>query len=205
MSTQTHWDTVYRTKSTQAVSWFQKESAMSLALMDRAGWTPAWHVLDVGGGASALVDQCLARGAHEVSVLDISAVALDVARARLGPRADAVHWLVGDITQVVLPEAVYDVWHDRAVFHFLTEAAQRQAYVAQARRAIKPGGHLLIATFASDGPTQCSDLPVVRYESEQLTHVMGPGFALKATERETHLTPMGREQRFVYALFERLA
>ncbi len=204
MPSQAHWDTVYSSKSIEAVSWFQKESAVSLSLMMRAGCTPSWHVLDVGGGASTLVDQCLDRGVRQMSVLDISAVALDVARGRLGARADSVQWLVGDITQLALPEASYDMWHDRAVFHFLTEPAQQQAYVTQAQRAIKPGGHLLIATFAIDGPVQCSDLPVVRYEPEQLVQTMGPDFALKATERENHVTPMGREQRFVYALFERL-
>jgi SAM-dependent methyltransferase len=157
--------------------------------------------LDAGGGASVLVDGLLHAGYHEITVLDVSAAALDVARARLGPAAGGVTWLDADVLDAALPHAAFDVWHDRAVFHFLTEAADRARYVEHVRHALKPGGHVVIATFADDGPTKCSGLPVVRYTPSALQAAFGGQFLLVESLREAHVTPSGTTQAFVYCLF----
>lgn len=193
-----HWETVYQNKPADTVSWFQPHARQSLELIRRIAGEQASHVIDVGGGASTLVDDLLARTPMKVSVLDISMAALEVARARLGRQAGQVQWIVGDITQVALPEQGYDIWHDRAVFHFLTEPAQRAAYVEQVRRAVRPGGHVIVAAFGPDGPTQCSGLPVVRYAPESLHAQFGGAFELVEHLSEAHQTPAGAIQQFVY-------
>jgi ubiquinone/menaquinone biosynthesis C-methylase UbiE len=195
---QSHWEQVYGSKDARAVSWFQPHAQTSLALIEQVSRGRASRVIDVGGGASTLVDDLLASPRFEVSVLDISASALEVARRRLGTRASRVRWLVGDITQTELPEQAYDIWHDRAVFHFLTDEAQRSAYVAQVRRAVRPGGHVIVATFGPEGPLQCSGLPVVRYAPEALHAQFGGTFELVEHLTELHHTPAGAVQQFVY-------
>lgn len=198
MNIRTHWDEVYATKATQSVSWYQPHAALSLELIRRTGAGRDAAIIDVGGGASTLVDDLLADGYRHLTVLDLSAEALAIARRRLGAPADAVRWIAGDATSVPLPECHFDVWHDRAVFHFLTEPAQRRAYVQQVMRAVKPGGHVIVATFAPDGPLQCSGLPVMRYSADSLHDEFGAAFHLLEHRDEEHLTPAGKVQHFIY-------
>jgi SAM-dependent methyltransferase len=155
-------------------------------------------VIDVGGGASTLVDDLLDAGYRDLTVLDLSAAALRAARGRLGERADLVDWIEGDVTEVELPEARFDVWHDRAVFHFLTEEDQRARYVEAARRSVRPGGHVIVAAFGPGGPARCSGLPVVRYSPDRLHDEFGSPFALVEHASETHRTPWGSAQEFIY-------
>lgn len=198
MQSKPHWENVYTTKSTKVVSWYQPHATLSLELIQRVANGQFMRIIDVGGGASALVDDLLEQQAGDFSVLDISAAALAVTRQRLGARADRVTWLDGDITRAKLPAAHYDIWHDRAVFHFLTDAQDRAAYVAQVRHAVKPGGHVIVAAFAPDGPQQCSGLPVVRYAPDTLHAEFGGAFELLEHLREDHHTPGGAVQHFVY-------
>ena len=200
---QQHWDTVYRTKAPDAVSWYRQHLDTSLALIERAAPDRAAAVLDVGGGASTLVDDLLARGYRDLSVLDISAEALNVARERLGEAADRATWLAADLLDAPLQQARYDLWHDRAVFHFLTEAEQRARYLLQLTRALKPGGHAILATFGPQGPLKCSGLDTLRYDAEGLARVLGDGFALLDSTPESHATPSGTTQPFLYALFRK--
>ena len=200
---QQHWETVYRTKAPDAVSWYRPHLDTSLALIERAAPDRNTAVLDVGGGASTLVDDLLARGYRDLSVLDISAAALNVARERLGEAADKVTWLAADLLDAPLPQARYDLWHDRAVFHFLTEAEQRAHYLRQLARALKPGGHAVLATFGPQGPLKCSGLDTVRYDAWELARVLGDGFTLLDSTLELHATPFGTTQPFLYALFRR--
>ncbi len=193
-----HWERVYTEKPADAVSWYAPHLVRSLELIEAAAPTPDAPILDVGGGASTLVDDLLARGHGNVTVLDLSARALELARARVGDRA---RWIVGDVRTAGLPSCT--VWHDRAVFHFLTEAADRAVYVAQVERALAPGGHVVIATFGPRGPEKCSGLPVVRWDAEALTAEFGKGFERLRAIEETHVTPWGSEQAFVYCLLRR--
>lgn len=203
MSDKKHWETVYETKNHRQVGWFQEHAAMSLQFIRDTGVPQDAHILDVGGGASVLVDDLLDAGYRNLSVLDISAAALRVAQARLGQAASRVHWIEADITQLELPEASIDVWHDRAVFHFLTNAQDRQRYVQTVQHAVKPGGHVIIATFAEDGPLKCSGLDIVRYRPDTLHHEFGSGFDLVKSEKEVHHTPGGTDQNFVYCYCRR--
>jgi ubiquinone/menaquinone biosynthesis C-methylase UbiE len=198
MESKSHWERVYTTKATDSVSWYQPHATLSLELIQRVAQGRPTSVIDVGGGASTLVDDLLDQSFGDVSVLDISGAALDVARRRLGARAQEVQWIAGDITSEPLAAARYDIWHDRAVFHFLTDPNDRAAYVAQVRRAVKPGGHVIVAAFAPDGPLQCSGLPVVRYAPEALHAEFGGTFELLEHLREDHHTPGGAIQHFVY-------
>lgn len=199
-----HWESVHSTRGETEVSWFQASPDPSLDLIERAGVGPSASVIDVGGGASRLVDALLDRGFGSIAVLDLSPAALARSRARLGTRAAAVDWIVADATTWT-PPATYDLWHDRAAFHFLTEAPQRAAYVERLRSALRSGGHAIVATFALDGPERCSGLPVVRYDGETLARTLGPGFERLATVSDLHRTPSGGEQRFQLSLFRRLA
>jgi SAM-dependent methyltransferase len=201
MTDKQHWEKVYASKAVDAVSWFQPHPELSLALIWRTGSPPDAPIIDVGAGASSLVDDLLARGYQRVSVLDISGAALAHAQTRLGDRAAAVTWIEGDIRDVALPEAGYQVWHDRAVFHFLTGAADRRAYVDQVLDALRPGGHLIVATFGPDGPSECSGLPVARYAPEALAAEFGDAFRLVEQAGEAHRTPAGKVQHFVYCRF----
>ena len=199
MSTQqSHWEQVYQTKKADAVSWYRPHLETSLALIQKAVTDQQSSIIDVGGGESTLVDDLLDSGFSDISIFDISATALQVAQQRLGSLASTVNWLVGDITQADLPTHRYDVWHDRAVFHFLTQPEQRAAYVHQVRKAVKPGGHVILATFAPDGPEKCSGLEVVRYDAVALHRQFGESFRLIKSQREAHQTPFGTTQQFVY-------
>jgi len=193
-----HWERVYRTKAAGELSWFQPHAERSLELIRRIAAGGPCRLIDVGGGASTLVDDLLEAGRFDVSVLDLSAAALQLAQARLGSRAASVHWLEGDVTTAALPGQAWDIWHDRAVFHFLTEPQARAAYVRQVRRALRPGGHVVVAAFGPEGPLQCSGLPVVRYAPEALHAEFGAAFVLVEHATEAHRTPAGKVQQFVY-------
>lgn len=199
MSAKDHWEQVYVSKPAEGVSWFQERSEESLRLIKTTGLAPnAAAIIDVGGGASRLVDDLLAGGYDNLTVLDLSAAALGKTWERLGVDAHKVRWLEGDITRVELPAQAYEIWHDRAVFHFLIQAADRQAYIQAALRALKPGGHLIVATFAEDGPEKCSGLSVARYSPAALQQEFGAAFKLIEHSRELHRTPFGTEQKFIY-------
>lgn len=193
-----HWERVYSSKATNAVSWFQEHAEQSLALIEATGAGRTAAIIDVGGGASTLVDDLLDAGHARLSVLDLSGAALAAARQRLGTRADRVRWIEADILNARLPDRHFDVWHDRAVFHFLTAPADREAYVRQVRHAVRPGGHVIVATFAEDGPQQCSGLPVMRYSHDALHGEFGPAFSLLGKASELHPTPFGTVQSFIY-------
>ena len=198
MDRKQHWEQVYTTKSSDSVSWFQERADQSLALFHDTGLEKDAAIIDVGGGASTLVDDLAVEGYSDLTVLDLSSAALDVAKQRLRKHAESIHWIVGDITKAELPANRFDIWHDRAVFHFLTEPADRQAYVEQVMRAVRPNGHVIIATFPEDGPEKCSGLPVMRYKPETLHAEFGGDFLLVKHEKETHHTPFGTVQQFVY-------
>ncbi len=202
MDTRTHWEHVYATKPPEAVSWYQAHPAVSLGLIAAAGLPAGSAIVDVGAGASLLVDRLVELG-YRVTALDVARGALDLLRGRLGVRAAAVTFVEGDVGAAGLPASAFALWHDRAVLHFLTDPEQRRAYVQQLDRCLAPGGHALIATFDLDGPTRCSGLDVVRYSPETLGELLGPGFRLVAERREAHLTPGGATQHFQYSLFRR--
>lgn len=204
MQSQEHWETVYATKDSHSLSWYQAHAAQSLRLIRETGVPLTAKIIDVGGGASTLVDDLLADGYTGVSVLDLSATALAVAQRRLGAQAALARWLHGDVTQIPLAAHTYDIWHDRAVFHFLTDAETRRAYVDAVLRSVKPGGHVIVATFAEDGPLQCSGLPVVRYDPNALHAQFGAPFALVRHLREEHQTPNGAVQQFIYCYCRKL-
>lgn len=197
-----HWDETYATKDETKVSWYQPSPEQSLALIRAAG-SPAAAVIDVGGGTSRLADALLADGYRDITVLDISAVALERSKARLGRRADAVSWIVADVTQWK-PARTWDIWHDRAVFHFLTDAAAQDAYLEALKLGTRPGSAVIMATFAPAGPERCSGLPVQRYSAASLAARLGADFRLYAERDEMHPTPFGTEQAFTYAALRRI-
>jgi len=198
MEIKSHWENIYQTKAPTQVSWYQEHARLSLRLIADTGIDRSDPIIDVGGGTSTLVDDLLVDGYQHLTVLDISASALQTAQQRLGVRATAVTWIEADITQAQLPGQFYAVWHDRAVFHFLTQPHDRQRYIQAVRHAVKPGGHVIVATFALDGPPQCSGLNVTRYNPDSLHHEFGEDFQLLTSTRETHVTPFGTEQKFIY-------
>jgi len=200
MDPKRHWETIYRTKDVQALSWFQQEARQSVELITRFAPDRSAPIIDVGAGASVLVDDLLASGYMDLTVLDVSETALDISRNRLGNDAARVRWIAADVRDAPLRESTYAVWHDRAVFHFLTDPGDRRAYVEQVQRAVRPGGYVLVATFAEDGPPTCSGLPVVRYSAESLHSEFGSDFHLLTTAHEDHHTPAGAEQPFLYCL-----
>lgn len=197
-----HWTRVYETKAADAVSWYQPEPAPSLAALEAFAVPPSASVIDVGGGASRLVDTLLARGFADVTVLDVAAAALAVSKARLGAAAERVRWLVADVTDW-RPERAWDVWHDRAVFHFLTEAQDRAAYRRALEAGTATGSLVVMATFAPEGPERCSGLPVRRWDGETLAAELGPAFRLERTWREDHATPAGAMQTFAWSVLRR--
>lgn len=198
MDNKHHWEMVYQTKAAEAVSWYRPHLETSLRLIEQAAPTKDASIIDVGGGEATLVDDLLAHGYQNICVLDISQAAVDVARRRLGKDASRVNWQVADITQVTLPERRFDVWHDRAVFHFLTDESQRVAYVQQVARSVKPGGHVIVATFGLQGPEKCSGLDIIRYDSSSLHDQFGARFKLLESLTEQHQTPFGTVQQFLY-------
>lgn len=205
MSSREHWEKVYTTRRAEDVSWYRPHLDRSLAFLDAAQVDPKAAVIDIGGGASTFVDDLLDRGYENVAVLDVSQAALDAARARLGDRASAVEWICADVTTARLPPGKYAFWHDRAVFHFLRDPVARDRYVAAARRALKPGGHIVVATFGPGGPEKCSGLQVMRYSPDALHDEFGSDFAKLASATETHVTPWGKEQEFIYCYCRMLA
>ncbi|TAM80866.1 MAG: class I SAM-dependent methyltransferase [Acidobacteria bacterium] len=198
MDAGSHWETIYRTKAANEVSWYRSHLERSLALIESASLGPTAGIIDIGGGESTLVDDLLALGYKDLTVLDVSQTALDVTKERLGERAKAVHWVCADVTQADFPGDAFDVWHDRAVFHFLTEQGQREAYVRVAAQAVKLGGHIIVSTFGPEGPTKCSGLDVVRYDAESLHGEFGNRFRLVESFKDLHQTPSGTTQQFLY-------
>ena len=197
-----HWDEVYRTKAVDSVSWYQPTPEPSLRALDELQLPAGTSLIDVGGGASSLADRLIERGWSDLTVLDIAAPALDVAKARLGDEAIRVAWVVADVTEW-RPGRHYDVWHDRAVFHFLTEPEQRFAYRRALEAGTAPGSVMIIATFAPDGPERCSGLPVQRYDATALAAEFSPAFTLERDLREEHTTPGGGRQSFQWCVFRR--
>ncbi|MHB0762944.1 class I SAM-dependent methyltransferase [Stutzerimonas sp. NM35] len=204
MHSKEHWQQVYTSKAADSVSWYQPHVSVSLELIRQTGMSAHASLIDVGGGASTLVDDLLAAGFHNPTVLDISDAALEVARQRLGERAARVSWIEADITTARLSEQAYDVWHDRAVFHFLTTEQERRQYLQAVRRAVKPGGFVIVGTFAEDGPERCSGLPVQRYSAESLHAEFGASFELLGRVAEDHRTPGGSIQKFLYCYCRKL-
>ena len=199
-----HWQSVYQNRGEQQTSWFRPHLDQSLRLIDSLALATETPVIDVGAGRSTLVDDLLARGFTDLSALDVSEAALHKSRQRIGA-GGGVHWMVDDVLQAALPAARYGLWHDRAVFHFLTAAEDRARYVAQAHRSLREAGLLIVATFAADGPEKCSGLPVCRYDAASLAECFAHGFTALADHREVHRTPFATEQEFTYLLLRRNA
>jgi len=200
MNVQTHWEKIYRVKSPDAVSWYRPHLETSLEIIERIARQRSASIIDVGGGESTLVDDLLAQGYQNIAVLDVSQTAIEVTKKRLGAAAEKVQWFVTDLVKADLPPNAFDVWHDRAVFHFLTAMDERVAYVRQVASAVKSGGHVLISTFGPEGPTKCSGLEVVRYDVESLHAEFGARFRLLDSFKELHETPFGTTQEFLYCL-----
>lgn len=195
-----HWQDIYKNKSCEDVSWYQQEPLLSLDLIHSTQITHNDAIIDVGGGASVLVDHLYDEGFSNLSVLDISANALSCAKERLGDAAKDIAWLESDVTQFKAPQS-YSLWHDRAVFHFLTEAADRKSYVNVLKQALTPKGHLIIAAFSIGGPDKCSGLDIVQYDAEKIMTELGEDFKLINERNETHITPGDKEQTFMYFHF----
>jgi SAM-dependent methyltransferase len=202
ISRQAHWENVYTTKGEKEVSWFQENPAPSLELIALTGLPEDADIIDIGGGASRLVDELLARKFCRLTVLDLSGAALGAAKNRLGDGGAGVQWVIADVTTWE-PTQTYDLWHDRAAFHFLTDQADQSAYVDRLKRAVKPGGHIIIGTFAPEGPERCSGLPIVRHDADTLSRILGSDFVLIDTRRHDHATPWGAVQRFQFSTFRR--
>lgn len=196
MDTQAHWDKVYGAKAPDQVSWFSPHLQTSIALIERAAGDRSASIIDVGAGASTLVDDLIVAGFRNITVLDISQAAIEVAKSRLG--SNSIQWLSADVTQGNFPAHSYDIWHDRAVFHFLTKSEERLAYVRNVAWAVKPGGHVIVSTFGPEGPEKCSGLDVMRYDAESLHHEFGTRFRLVESSKELHQTPFGTTQQFLY-------
>ena len=202
MNRRDHWNAIYRLKGEREVSWFEAALTVSVEMIQASGIVPETSVIDIGGGESRLVDALFAIGLRRLAVLDISAEALEHARNRLGPAGKSVTWIEADVTGGWAADPV-DIWHDRAAFHFLTDAADRARYLAHLKKTVKANGTAIIATFAPDGPEMCSGLPVVRYSPETLDAELGPPFVLVERRRHTHVTPRGTTQSFQYSRFRR--
>jgi 2-polyprenyl-3-methyl-5-hydroxy-6-metoxy-1,4-benzoquinol methylase len=200
---QAHWENVYATKDEHTVSWFQERPDISLDLIRATGLKTSASIIDIGGGASRLVDALIDEGFEAITVLDLSEKALTTSKARLGARGAHVQWVVADITTWEPPQS-YDVWHDRAALHFLTDPKDRAAYAERVPRAVRPGSHVIIGTFALDGPVRCSGLPIVRYDAASLGEILGPSFELVESKRHDHHTTAGAIQRFQFSRFRRL-
>ncbi len=198
----THWESLYKNKSSQEVSWYEPHLEKSLGIIDGLSLSKDAHIIDVGGGASTLPDDLLARGFQNITVLDISTEALKVSKDRLGESAKRIEWLEADMTKTSLEKSHYDLWHDRAVFHFLTKADDRKKYIEVLKNSLSPTGHALIATFGPNGPLKCSGLEIARYSAESLQKELGDQFILKADDIQIHGTPFQTTQEFLYCLFQ---
>lgn len=193
-----HWEKIYTQKNFDAVSWYAPHLHQSLALIESLCSDRTCSIIDIGGGESTLVDDLLSKGFHQLSVLDLSRAAIEFTQHRLGKKADAFQWYIGDITTIELPEHYFDLWHDRAVFHFLTQESERIAYIEQVKKSMKPGGYVIVATFGPEGPLQCSGLNVIRYSAKELHHQFGDDFQLMGSNILDHTTPFHTTQQFVY-------
>jgi len=198
-----HWQNVYQTKGEQTVSWFQERPDISLDLIHATGVDAGASIIDIGSGASKLVDALIGEGFEAVAVLDLSEKALTTAKARLGAKGGQVQWIVADVTNWQ-PSQTYDLWHDRAALHFLTDARDRAAYAERVVQVVRVGGHVIIGTFAPDGPERCSGLPVMRHDAATLGELLGPALALVETRRHDHRTPSGLIQKFQFSRFRRV-
>ena len=201
-SDRAHWESTYATKATDRVSWYEARPDRSLELIRATGVIHDAGILDIGGGAWSLAGQLLAMGYTDLAVADISPAALAHAKAALGSQATRIAWIEADVRSHDFGR-VYDLWHDRAVFHFMVSAADREGYLEVLRRTLRPGGHPLIATFGPQGPKQCSGLPVQRYSAQELQRVLGEDFELVSSSLATHSTPSGAPQQFLHAHFRR--
>jgi len=204
MGAKTHWESVYTGKALEVVSWYRPHLDTSLALIERAALNHSAAIIDVGGGASTLADDLVQRGYANVTVLDLSETALRAAKERLGTASARIQWLTADVCEADLPLDRYDIWHDRALFHFLTLPEQRAAYVARAAVSLKKTGHLIVSTFGPEGPTRCSGLDTAHYDAAALEAEFGSAFRLVDNQTEWHTTPAGGKQQFLYCLFERV-
>ena len=202
MNTASHWESVYASKDVNEVSWFQAYPTQSIDLIQRSGIAKQSNIIDIGGGTSSLVDKLLIEGFESISVLDISSNALEISKNRLGKKSKQVQWIIGDVLKADLPLHCFDLWHDRAVMHFLTNANDRQVYRSKVLASLKPGGFIAILTFAEDGPDRCSGLPVQQFSIDTLSHEFGKNVCLVAGEKHSHCTPGGMEQRFLSCLFQ---
>lgn len=200
MDARSHWENVYTTKAPDAVSWYSPHLETSLELIEKVAPARSTSIIDLGGGESTLVDDLLARGYQNITVLDVSPTAIEVTKRRLGQAAERVRWAISDITKAELPHNSYDLWHDRAVFHFLRTMDERVAYVRQVAKAVRSGGHVLVSTFGPEGHAKCSGLEVVRYDAESLHAEFGVRFRLLESLKELHETPFGTTQQFLYCL-----
>jgi ubiquinone/menaquinone biosynthesis C-methylase UbiE len=199
-----HWDRIFDDKPAEQLTWYQQSLSTSLSFIDACELSSDAPIIDVGGGASTLVDDLVARGYTDLSVLDLSSHGLAIAQKRLGPEvAGRIHWIVGDVTTAELPAAHYELWHDRAAFHFLLEESERQRYVEKAARCVAPGGHLVIATFSVEGPERCSGLPARRYDADALARLFAEHFAPVSFQHELHHTPRQSTQSFLYCHMRR--
>jgi ubiquinone/menaquinone biosynthesis C-methylase UbiE len=200
VSRKAHWENIYTTKGEKEVSWFQENPAPSLELIALAGVAANASIIDVGGGASRLIDSLVERKMGQMTVLDLSSAALEAARERLGEAGAGVEWIVADVTTWE-PAKTYDLWHDRAAFHFLTDQADQSAYVDRLKRALKRGGYVIIGTFALDGPERCSGLPIMRHDAASLSAMLGTDFSLIDARRHRHATPWNAVQQFQFSTF----
>lgn len=205
MNRKAHWENVYASRQSDDLGWYEPHLQISLDWINALQLAPDAAIIDIGGGASTLVDDLLLLGHRNISVLDISDKALSTIKTRLAADAERVNWLAGDITTIDLPAQRYALWHDRAVFHFLTSAGQQQRYREQLLKALQPQGHLIMGVFAPEAPPQCSGLPVQRYSLEQITNTLGEAFELKSHRKDLHITPGGVEQMYLYCHFQRTA
>ena len=203
MTVKEHWEQVYSTRMVDKLGWYKPRLDLSLEWISDIGLGAGEPIIDVGGGASTLIDDLVDEGFESLTVLDISESALEASKKRLGRQADLVMWLCGDITTYTMPEKRFALWHDRAMFHFLTDPAQQEAYRANLLRALRPGGHAIIACFAPEAPPKCSGLPVQRYDSASIADRFGDGIELVKEKNELHITPGGVEQMYVFSLFRR--
>src|SRR5579871_112996 len=198
MNVEAHWDAVFQSKAADAVSWYRPHLEISLDLIRRHAPQASASIIDVGAGESTLVDDLLGAGYRQLTVLDVSKTDIEATKSRLGAAAAAVRWIAGNVTEVPLPAQAYDVWHDRAVFHFLVDRAQRAAYVRAVLQSVRPGGHVIVSTFGPEGPEKCSGLQVMRYDVETLHDEFGRRFRVEESTKEVHRTPWGAAQQFVY-------
>lgn len=198
MKSQLHWEKIYTEKTQDEVSWYAAHLSTSLAFIQRTQVSKNAAIIDVGGGESTLVDDLLALGYQNLTVLDISTAAIEASKKRLGEAGNRVHWITADITSIFLEPLAYDLWHDRAVFHFLTSPAGRAAYIKQVLRAVRPGGHIIVSTFGPEGPERCSGLEVIRYDADALHSEFGRRFSLQESSSVLHETPFGTTQQFLY-------